>query len=87
MCNDRNTRRYLSRDPRLAVEKLFELGRISEDELEDANDLQEKIGHPLALASRAGFRWKRIFWPAKARVSLEPRRAPTYHRALAVETR
>jgi DNA-binding transcriptional ArsR family regulator len=45
--NDRGTRRYLLRDPRLAVEKLFELGRISEDELEDANDLQEKIGHPL----------------------------------------
>jgi hypothetical protein len=45
--NDRGTRRYLVRDPRLAVEKLFELGCISEDELEDANDLQEKIGHPL----------------------------------------
>jgi DNA-binding MarR family transcriptional regulator len=45
--NDRGTRRYLLRDPRLAVEKLFDLDRMSEDELEEVNDLQEKIGHPL----------------------------------------
>jgi DNA-binding MarR family transcriptional regulator len=45
--NDRGTRRYLLRDPRLAVERLFELNEISRDELEDANDLLERVGHPL----------------------------------------
>jgi hypothetical protein len=37
----------LLRDPRLAVERLFELNEISLDELEDANDLLERVGLPL----------------------------------------
>lgn len=41
--NDGGTRRYLLRDPRLAVLRLFELKEITRDELEDANDLLEKI--------------------------------------------
>ncbi len=45
--NDRGTRRYLLRDPRLAVARLFELKEITHDELEDANDLLERIGRPL----------------------------------------
>lgn len=45
--NDRGTRRYLLRDPRLAVERLFELKEITRDELEDANDLLEKLGLPI----------------------------------------
>jgi len=45
--NDGGTRRYLLRDPRLAVEKLFELNEITRDELEDANDLLAKIRRPL----------------------------------------
>ena len=42
--NDAGTRRYLLRDPRLAVERLYELGTITRDELEEANDLLEKLG-------------------------------------------
>lgn len=45
--NDRGTRRYLLRDPRLAVQRLFELREIDIDELEDANDLLETLGRPL----------------------------------------
>ena len=45
--NDRGTRRYLLRDPRLAVERLFELNEINGDELEDANDLLDRMGLPL----------------------------------------
>ena len=45
--NDGGTRRYLLRDPRLAVEQLFALKEITRDELEDVNDLLEKIGHPV----------------------------------------
>ncbi len=45
--NDSGTRRYLLRDPRLAVERLFELKEITGDELEDANDLLERMGLPL----------------------------------------
>lgn len=45
--NDKGTRRYLLRDPRLAVERLFELNEISRDELEDANDLLAKIRRPV----------------------------------------
>lgn len=45
--NDKGTRRYLLRDPRLAVERLFELNEITRDELEDANDLLMKIRRPL----------------------------------------
>lgn len=45
--NDRGTRRYLLRDPRLAIEKLFDLKEITRDELEDANDLLEKVNLPL----------------------------------------
>ena len=45
--NDHGTRRYLLRDPRFAVERLFELNEISLDELEDANDLLERVGLPL----------------------------------------
>ena len=42
--NDGGTRRYLIRDPRLAVAQLYQLGEITLDELEDANDLLEKVG-------------------------------------------
>ena len=45
--NDRGTRRYLLRDPRLAVERLYQLGEITRDELEDANDLLETLELPL----------------------------------------
>jgi hypothetical protein len=45
--NDHGTRRYLLRDPRLAVARLFELNEIGLDELEDANDLLERVGLPL----------------------------------------
>lgn len=45
--NDGGTRRYLLRDPRLAVERLFELKEITRDQLEDANDLLEKLDLPL----------------------------------------
>jgi DNA-binding transcriptional ArsR family regulator len=45
--NDRGTRRYLLRDPRLAVERLFELKEITRDDLEEANDLLEKLEFPL----------------------------------------
>lgn len=34
-------------DPRLAVERLFELKEITHDGLEDANDLLETLGLPL----------------------------------------
>ena len=49
--NDRGTRRYLLRDPRLAVARLFELKEITRQELEDANDLLEMIGRPLIEAT------------------------------------
>jgi hypothetical protein len=42
--NDKGTRRYLLRDPKLAISRLFELKEITEDEVEDANDVLEKIG-------------------------------------------
>lgn len=45
--NDKGTRRYLLRDPLLAVERLFELKEISRDELEEANDLLETLKLPL----------------------------------------
>ena len=45
--NDSGTRRYLLRDPRLAVERLYELNEITHDELEDANDLLAKIRRPV----------------------------------------
>lgn len=45
--NDRGTRRYLLRDPRLAVERLYQLNEITGDELEDANDLLETLELPL----------------------------------------
>lgn len=45
--NDGGTRRYLLRDPRLAIERLFELNEINRDELEDVNDLLEKVGRAL----------------------------------------
>lgn len=45
--NDSGTRRYLLRNPRLAVEKLFQLHEITPDELEDANDLLDMMGLPL----------------------------------------
>jgi len=35
------------RDPRLAVERLYELNEINLDELEDANDLLERMDLPL----------------------------------------
>ena len=45
--NDSGTRRYLLRDPRLAVERLYELNEINHDELEDANDLLDNMDLPL----------------------------------------
>jgi DNA-binding transcriptional ArsR family regulator len=45
--NDRGTRRYLLRDPKLAIERLYVLGEITLDEVEDANDILEKVGLPL----------------------------------------
>jgi hypothetical protein len=48
--NDGGTRRYLLRDPRLAVQRLFELQEIAPDELEDANDLLETMKLPLIEA-------------------------------------
>jgi DNA-binding MarR family transcriptional regulator len=45
--NDAGTRRYLLRDPRLAIERLFQLNEINRDELEDANDLLDTMGLPL----------------------------------------
>ena len=42
--NDKGTRRYLLRDPKLAIARLFELSEITEDEVEDANDVLEKTG-------------------------------------------
>jgi len=48
--NDGGTRRYLLRDPRLAIKRLFELKEITLDELEDPNDLLEKMHLPLIEA-------------------------------------
>ncbi len=45
--NDGGMRRYLLRDPRLALERLFELNEISRDDLEEANDLLERLELPL----------------------------------------
>ena len=45
--NDRGTRRYLLRDPRLAVERLYQLNEITADELVEANDLLETLELPL----------------------------------------
>ncbi len=45
--NDRGTRRYLMRDPKLAVERLYALGEVTLDEDEDANDILEKVNLPL----------------------------------------
>jgi DNA-binding MarR family transcriptional regulator len=45
--NDEGTRRYLLRDARLAVERLFELKEITRDQLEEANDLLETLKLPL----------------------------------------
>ena len=42
--NDKGTRRYLLRDPKLAIACLFELDEITQDEVEDANDVLEKVG-------------------------------------------
>jgi len=42
--NDAGVRRYLIRDPRLAVERLFELKELTRDQLEEVNDLLERIG-------------------------------------------
>lgn len=45
--NDRGTRRYLLRDPRLALERLHALNEITLDEVEDANDILDNVGLPL----------------------------------------
>jgi predicted transcriptional regulator len=45
--NDSGTRRYLLRDPRLALERLYEMGEVTIDQLEEANDLLEHIGRPV----------------------------------------
>lgn len=42
--NDKGTRRYLLRDPKLAVARLYELNEITQDEVEDANDVLERVG-------------------------------------------
>jgi DNA-binding MarR family transcriptional regulator len=47
--HDRGTRRYLLRSPIFAVEKLFELKEINRDELEDANDLLDRMGLPIIV--------------------------------------
>ena len=44
---DRSAWRYLLCDPALAVARLYELGEIDHDELEEANDLLERIGRPV----------------------------------------
>jgi hypothetical protein len=49
VCNDRGTRRYLLRDARLAVERLFELNEIDRNELEDANDILDMSGLPIIV--------------------------------------
>lgn len=45
--NDGGTRRYLIRDPRLAAQRMTELGDMSVDELEELNDLLEQLGQPI----------------------------------------
>jgi DNA-binding MarR family transcriptional regulator len=45
--NDAGTRRYLLRNPRLAIARLFELREINREELKEVNDLLEMIGHPI----------------------------------------
>ncbi len=44
---DRGTWRYLLCDPALAVARLFELGEIDHDDVEEANDLLERVKRPL----------------------------------------
>src|ERR1017187_865748 len=52
--NDKGTRRYLLRDPRLAISRLFELNEITEDEVEDANDVLERTGLDLIAITPKG---------------------------------
>jgi len=52
--NDKGTRRYLLRDPKFAIARLFDLREITEDEVEDANDLLEKIGLDLITLKPRG---------------------------------
>jgi hypothetical protein len=63
--NDHGTRRYLLRDPRLAVERLFELHEINRDDLEDANDLLERMGLPLIEPKEATSKPLVVPMPAK----------------------
>jgi hypothetical protein len=42
-CNDLGTRRYLIRDPKLAMLKLREMKQMSDDEFDDANYLLEVL--------------------------------------------
>src|SRR5450631_1260048 len=48
-CNDLGTRRYLIRDPRLAMSKLREMKKMSDDEFDDANYLLEVLKQSLVL--------------------------------------
>ena len=51
--NDKGTRRYLLRDPKLAISRLFELNEITVDDVEDANDVLERTELDLiAIAPR-----------------------------------
>ena len=53
--NDAGARRYLLRDPRLAAKRLYELGDISEDELQETNDLLENLKLPaIEIKPRVG---------------------------------
>jgi len=45
--NDLGTRRYLIRDPRLALHRLRELGVVSADDFENANYLLELLKQPM----------------------------------------
>ena len=45
--NDRGVRRYLLRDPRLAAQSLCDQGTITEDELDEVNDLLAVLKQPL----------------------------------------
>jgi len=52
--NDSGTRRYLLRDPRLAVEKLFLLGELDFHGLEEANDLLEAVKQEIIVPLQFG---------------------------------
>src|ERR1700683_69853 len=63
--NDHGTRRSLLRDPRLAVERLFELHEINRDDVEESNDLLERMGLPLIEPKEAASKPLVVPMPAK----------------------